>query len=79
VSDRSRVVQVTDTPRPPEVGGQSRAQASVEIYRAVNRGNAWRVVVLAADDSEGALRQAKALALDLYDEIHDDLAERNKR
>ena len=53
-----------------------RGQASVEVYRSVNRAYSWRVIAAAVDETPEALRAAKALALELEGEIRDDLAAR---
>lgn len=64
--------------QPPEVGSHSREKASVEIYRSVSGAWSWRVVALAVDASEDALRAAKALALELESELYEDLKARSK-
>jgi len=71
------VVSKTESSKLPETGSQSRERASVEIYRGVTKGFAWRVVAIAEDDSERALREAQALALALEQEIHDELTDRH--
>ena len=62
----------------PEVG-RPYGGASVEIYRSVNGRYSWRVVAMADGDSPEALRAAKALALDLDNELHDGLRERHRQ
>jgi hypothetical protein len=39
-----------------------RGKSAIEIYRGVGGWYGWRVVVVAEDDSERALREAQALA-----------------
>jgi len=65
--------------RLPEVGSHRRDRPSIEIYRSVSGTYSWRVVALAEDDSEDALREAKAVALRVAEEIQNDIGEANKR
>jgi hypothetical protein len=60
----------------PPVEEALKGRQSVEIYRSVYGKYSWKVTALAVDDSEQALRAAKALALDLEAEIYGDIAQR---
>ena len=62
----------------PDVGVPRGAQ-SVEIYKAISGAYCWRVLAVAEDASEDALRAAKALALEIEDEIRSDLRDRSRR
>lgn len=67
----------TEIKRPPEAG-RPEGGSSVEIYRGVHGQHSWRVVALAKDDSEAALRAAQTLALELEAELHAELSKRRK-
>jgi hypothetical protein len=56
-----------------------RGRPCVEIYRSIHGKYSWRVVAAAKDDSEQALRDALALALQLEDDIFAELAERHQQ
>jgi hypothetical protein len=60
---------VAEANRLPEVGNHPRDKPSVELYRSVGGTYSWRVVVLAKSASERALRDAKALAIQLDAEL----------
>jgi len=58
---------------------KSRGHSSVEIYRSIHGKYTWRIIAVADKNTEQALRDAKALALALEDEIFADLAARYKQ
>jgi hypothetical protein len=60
---------------PPEPAKRS----GVKFYRSIDGRYSWEVTVLAEDDSESALRRAKALAIELSNEFAEQLRERKQR
>lgn len=62
----------------PEVG-VPRSTPSVELYRSVSGSYSWRILAVAVDDSSDALRAAKALALELEDEMYSDMLARREQ
>jgi hypothetical protein len=56
--------------------GVPRGKSAVEIYRSVGGTYSWRVVVVAEDDTERALRDAQALTIELETELAEKYGQR---